>query len=109
MYIVYTLSGIEKVDQLFGSKMKDVCIEDRDETFENKQLKFIYNFLNQVENIKKMDECALRYEIELNRWGHKPEVIPQEMLKSSTVSYINPVNSSQISFILMEIKIFFRF
>lgn len=86
MYITYTLSGIEKVEQLFGSKMKDVCIEDRDETFENKQLKFIYNFLNQVENLNKMDESTLRYEIELNRWGHEPEVIPREMLRSSTVS-----------------------
>ncbi|XP_029345221.1 60 kDa SS-A/Ro ribonucleoprotein isoform X2 [Acyrthosiphon pisum] len=85
MYIVYTLSGIEKVEKLFGSKMKDVCIEDIDETFENKQLKFIYNFLKQVENIKKMDEHALRYEIELNRWGKEPEVIPQKMLKSSTI------------------------
>jgi len=103
------LSGIEKVEKLFGSKMKDVCIEDRDETFENKQLKFIYNFLNQVENIKKMDERTLRYEIELNRWGHKPEVIPREMLKSSTVSYITLVKFSLISFIFMEIKICFRF
>jgi len=109
MYIAYTLSGIEKVEKLFGSKMKDVCIEDRDETFENKQLKFIYNFLNQVENIKKMDESALRCEIELNRWGKEPEVIPREMLKSSTVSYITLVKSSVISFILMEIKIYFRF
>jgi len=98
MFITYTFSGIEKVEQLFGSKMKDVCIEDRDETFENKQLKFIYNFLNQVENIKKMDERALRYEIELNRWGHKPEVIPQTQLQSSTVSYITLVKSSLISF-----------
>jgi len=86
MYIVYTLSGIEKVEQLFGSKMKDVCIDDKDETFENKQLKFIYNFLKQVENINKMDVCALRYEIELNRWGHEPEVIPRKMLNSSAVS-----------------------
>jgi len=109
MYIVYTLSGIEKVEKLFGSKMKDVCIEDSDETFENKQLKFIYNFLKQVESIKKMDERALRYEIELNRWGKEPEVIPREMLKSSTVSYITLVKSSLISFILMEIKICFRF
>jgi len=97
MYIVYTLSGIKKVEKLFGSKMKDVCIEDVDETFENKQLKFIYNFLQQVENIKKMDEGALRYEIELNRWGKEPEVIPREMLKSSTVSYITLVKSSLIS------------
>lgn len=109
MYITYTLSGIKKVEELFGSKMKDVCIEDRDETFENKQLKFIYNFLNQVENIKKMDENALRYEIELNRWGHEPEVIPRNMLKSSTVSLITLVKFSIISFIFLEIKICFRF
>uniref|UniRef100_A0A2H8U049 SS-A/Ro ribonucleoprotein n=1 Tax=Melanaphis sacchari TaxID=742174 RepID=A0A2H8U049_9HEMI len=85
MYIVYTLSGIEKVERLFGSKMKDVCIEDSDEIFENKQMKFIYNFLNQVENIKQMDDCSLRYEIELNRWGHEPEVIPREMLRNPTI------------------------
>jgi len=109
MYIVYTLSGIEKVEKLFGSKMKDICIEDSEETFENKQLKCIYNFLYQVENIKKMDEHALRYEIELNRWGEKPEVIPQEMMKSLTVSYTTLVKSSPIGFILMEIKICFRF
>jgi len=86
MYIVYTLSGIEKVEKLFGSKMKDVCIENSDETFENKQMKFIYNFLNQVEGIKQMDVCSLRYEIELNRWGHEPEVIPREMQRNPTVS-----------------------
>ncbi|XP_029348648.1 60 kDa SS-A/Ro ribonucleoprotein-like [Acyrthosiphon pisum] len=85
MYIVYTLSGIKRVEQLFGSKMKDICIEDSDETFENKQLKSIYNFLNQVENIKKMDERALQNEIEFNRLGEKPEVIPREMLKNSTI------------------------
>jgi len=109
MYITYTLSGFEKVEELFGSKMKDVCIDDRDETFENKQLKFIYNFLNQVENIKKMDARALRYEIELNRWGHKPEVIPREMLKNPTVSLIILIKSSIISFILRGIQICFRF
>jgi hypothetical protein len=86
MYIVYTLSGIEKVEKLFGSKMKDVCIENSDETFENKQMKFIYNFLNQVEGIKRMDVCSLRYEIELNRWGHEPEVIPREMQRNPIVS-----------------------
>ncbi|XP_060851709.1 uncharacterized protein LOC132930067 [Rhopalosiphum padi] len=85
MYIVYTLSGIEKVEKLFGSKMKDVCIENSDETFENKQMKFIYNFLNQVEGIKQMDVCSLRYEIELNRWGHEPEVIPREMQRNPTI------------------------
>ena len=78
--------------------MKDICIEDSNETFENKQLKFIYNFLNQVENIKKMDECTLHYEIELNRWGHEPEVIPAKMLKSSTVSKKALVKFSLISF-----------
>jgi len=109
MYISYTLNGIEKVEQSFGSKMKDVCIDDRDETFENKQLKFIYNFLNQVENIKKMDASALRYEIELNRWGHKPEVIPRHMLKNPAVSLSTLVNSNLIIFILMGIQICFRF
>lgn len=86
MYIIYTLNGIEKVEKLFGSQMKDVCIEDSDETFENKQMKFIYNFLYQVEGIKEMDDCSLRYEIQLNRWGHEPEVIPREMLRNPTVS-----------------------
>lgn len=86
MYIIYTLNGMDMVEQLFGIQMKDVCIEDVDETFENKQLKFIYNFLNQVEAVKTMDERALKCEIELNRWGNEPEIIPQQMLKSSTVN-----------------------
>lgn len=85
MYIIYTLNGIEKVEKLFGSQMKNVSIEDSDETFENKQMKFIYNFLYQVEGIKEMDDCSLRYEIQLNRWGHEPEVIPREMLRNPTI------------------------
>lgn len=80
---------MEKVEELFGTKLKNVQIESKTDTFENKQLKFIYNFLKQVQNIQNLNENALRNEIELHRWGHSYEVIPQNMLKSSKVSYIN--------------------
>lgn len=79
------MCGMEKVEEMFGSKLKDVQIENDDETFENKQLKFIYNFFKQIENLKKMDENTLRNEIELSRWGHIPEVIPEKMIQNPKV------------------------
>lgn len=88
MFIVYTIYGMNKVEELFGLKLKDVNIDNKDETFENKQLKFIYNFLNQVNNLYKMDETTLKYEIEFKRLGHLFEVIPHHMLNNSNVSYI---------------------
>lgn len=89
MFVTYTFQGMGKVKELFGSKLKDIQIENVNDTFENKQLKFIYNFLNQVHNIQKMDENTLLNEIEQHRWGHSYEIIPQNMLKRSKVSYTN--------------------
>jgi len=83
------LSGIDKVEELYGPTLKDVQIYNDNESFENKQLKLIYNHLKQVNSFKKMDEKTLRNEIELNRWGHEFEVIPQKMLLSSKVSNNN--------------------
>lgn len=80
------MCGMKKVEEIFGSKLKDIQIENDEETFENKQLKFIYNFLKQIENLNKMDENTLRNEIELNRWGHIPEVIPKKMSQNPQVN-----------------------
>lgn len=79
---------MKKVEELFGSKVNSIEIENKNETFENIQLKFIYNYLKQVNAMKNMNEITLRNEIELNRWGHDFKVIPQNMLKNSTVSFI---------------------
>lgn len=78
---------MKKVEELFGSKAKDIQIENKNETFENIQLKFIYNYLKQINDMKHMNETTLRNEIELNRWGHDFKVVPQKMLKNSTVSF----------------------
>lgn len=67
--------------------MKNIQTENENETFENKQLKFIYNFLRQVEDMNKMDENKLRTEIELHRWGQDFEYIPKNMLTSTKVSH----------------------
>lgn len=82
------MHGIAKVEELYGCKLKNIETRDDNETFENKQLKFIYNKFNQVHNIAQMDESTLRYEIELRRWGHEHQVIPQKMLNSPKVSNI---------------------
>jgi len=78
---------MDKVEENFGSKLKDVNLKDEDETFENKQQKFIYTFLKGLNNLRKMDEITLRNEIELNCLGKQFEVIPKTMLSSSKVSY----------------------
>lgn len=77
-----------KVEKEFESKLKDVKIDNKSESYENKQLTFIYNFLKQVHNLQKMDDNKLKNEIELNRWGHMLEVIPRHKLKNVNVSYI---------------------
>lgn len=80
--------GMEKVEKIYGDTLKHVAIEDENESFEMKQLKFIFNKLKQVHDIAQMDETTLRYEIELRRWGHEHEVIPKKMLNSPIVSNI---------------------
>lgn len=82
------MHGMTKVEELYACKLKDVSIEDNNETFENKQLKFIFNKLKLVHDVAQMDETTLRYDIELRRWGHEHEVIPKKMLNSPLVSNI---------------------
>lgn len=81
------MHDMDMVEKIFGSKVKDVKIEELDEPFENKQLKFIYNHLKQINSFKKMNENELINEIELSRWGHNYEVIPKNMLLNSRVSF----------------------
>lgn len=85
---MYTMCGMAKVEKEFESKLKDVKIDNKSESYKNKQLTFIYNFLKQVHNLQKMDDNKLKNEIELNRWGHMLEVIPRHKLKNVNVSYI---------------------
>lgn len=106
MFIAHTKYGMNKVEKLFGLKLKNVNIDDKNETFENKQLKFIYNFLNQVNNLYKMDETTLKNEIEYKRFGHLFEVIPHHMLNNSNVSHIKLLGKK---YVIIKIKIYFRF
>jgi len=77
---------MEKVEEIFGSKLKDINLKDEDETFENKQQKLIYTFLKGLNNLRNMDEITLRNEIELNCLGKQFELIPRNMFSSSKVS-----------------------
>lgn len=79
---------MKKVEEVFGSEVNNIEIDNKNESFENIQLKFIYNYLKQVNSMKNMNETTLRNEIELNRWGHEFKVVPQNMLKNTTVSFI---------------------
>jgi len=99
------MCGMEMVEKTFGSTLKNVQIDSNNESYENKQLIFIYNFLKQVHNLRKMDDKKLQNEIELNRWGHMLEVIPPERLNNVNVSYIKIF----YFFCLMKIKMHFRF
>lgn len=77
---------MDKVEELFGSKLKNINLKNEDETFENKQRKFIYIFLKDLNNLRKMNEIMLQNEIELNCLGKQFELIPRNMLSSSKVS-----------------------
>lgn len=76
---------MDMVEKLYGTTLKSIQIEDDNETFENKQFKFIYIHLKRIHNLKKMDEIALLNDIELNKWGQQFEVIPKKMLLNSKV------------------------
>lgn len=92
MFIVYTIHGMEKVEELFGPKVNDIQNENDEGTFEHFQLRFIYNYLKQVNSMKLMSEITLLNEIELQRWGHEYKVIPREMLQKPTVSFFFVLN-----------------
>jgi len=85
IFIMHTMCGMKKVEEHFGSKLKYVEIYNQNESYENKQLKFIYNFLNNIHNFDQMDNKKLKKEIELKRWGHMYEVIPQKRLKDFNI------------------------
>lgn len=85
IFIVYVTCGMDKVEKLYGTALKSIQIEDDNETFENKQFKFIYIHLKRIHDLKKMDEIALLNDIELNKWGQQFEVIPKKMLCNSKV------------------------
>lgn len=86
--IVHTLHGMKKVEELFGSKANNINIDNKNETLENITLGYVYKYLKKVNGMKNMNETTLRNEIELSRWGHDFKVVPQNMLKNSTVSFI---------------------
>jgi len=71
---------MKRVEELFGPKYENNNIIGVKE----KQTKCIYTYLKQVCNMQKMDEKQLADEINRNKW--EPEVIPQKMITSSTVS-----------------------
>lgn len=85
---MYTIYGMDKVEEQFGSKLKDVSLNYDSETYVNKQQHFIYMHLKSVDNLRNMDEVTLHKEISYNCLGNIFEVIPQNMLSSTKVSNI---------------------
>ncbi|XP_050523905.1 uncharacterized protein LOC126895752 [Daktulosphaira vitifoliae] len=83
IYITHTLYGMQKVEEMFKSKL--LAIQEENEKFAREQLTFIYNYLKQINNLKKMDVDNLQKDIGLNKWGEEFEVIPQKMLNNSKI------------------------
>ncbi|VVC28670.1 Hypothetical protein CINCED_3A009897 [Cinara cedri] len=78
MIIIYILHGIKKVKEIFELKLKDV---HNDGVIE--QLKLIYEYINNIHNIPKMNEITLKNEIECNKWSL--QIIPSKMLRSTKI------------------------
>jgi len=72
---------MKRIEELFGPKYENNNINGVKE----EKTKCVYTYLKQVCSMRNMDEKQLLNEIKLNKW--EPEVIPQKMITSSTVSY----------------------
>lgn len=77
---------MDKVEENFGSKLKDINLDD--ETYVNKQLYYIYMYLKNVDNFNKMNEISSQKEINFNGLGKTFEIVPANMLASTEVSNI---------------------
>ncbi|VVC32718.1 TROVE domain [Cinara cedri] len=79
IFITYTIYGIQELKELYGPngiELNDIHDNDKIE-----ELKSIYEYIERIHNIPKMDEISLQNEIELHKWGQQHKIIPNEMLK----------------------------
>lgn len=77
---------MQKVEEIFKPKLLAVTEENENEKFSREQLTFVYDYLKQINNLKKMEVEILEKDIGLNKWGEEFEVIPQKMINNLKVS-----------------------
>ncbi|XP_050423592.1 uncharacterized protein LOC126835217 [Adelges cooleyi] len=69
IYIIYTLHGMEKVEEIFKPKLIAVANESDCEKRERNELTFIYNYLKQIHNLQYLNVENLYKDIKLNKLG----------------------------------------
>lgn len=79
---------MERVEKIFRSKLLEVKYENACQISDRKQLEIIYVYLQRVNSLSAMDANKLRADITSNMRGKEIEIVPQEMLKNSKVSFI---------------------